>query len=136
MEIRTIPGNICKSFTLNIVYTPNNDLQFLFDLYGVAFVDLQSFNIYINHEKVVESNISYSDVIDAIEAHEIAHCILGTSSSKLDEHVTDLAAIYILHKVGRSNAADILFDRIQNNTYRKKLFKKELEIVDKFVYSL
>lgn len=71
-------------------------------------------NIFIDGERIADDNID-SDQLLAIEAHEIAHSMLGHEGGvdETAEKEADLLAISILDMDGYERAASFLKDRIK-----------------------
>lgn len=85
-----------------------NDLKPLFDEYGYGFMVPGKNIIIIDGEQFID-NFS-SDVLKFIEAHEIAHIMLGHDGPRNEEEEmdADLGAYLLLQKVDRQDSIKTL----------------------------
>jgi hypothetical protein len=88
--------------------------KLLFEVYGIAFADLESQLIFIDG-----SAVQNTDQILAIEAHEIAHGRLNHATREI-EHITqekeaDWLAHRILTEMSLVTPAQIISDRYSNH---------------------
>lgn len=86
----------------------------LFDMYGYGFMIPNKNMIVIDGEIILE-NYDPS-LLKFIEAHEVAHVILGHDGPRKDsdELDADLFAYELLKKIGRSDSINILIDNFLN----------------------
>lgn len=89
-------------------------------------------NIFIDGERVTDDNID-SDQLLAIEAHEIAHSMLGHEGGvdETSEKEADLLAISLLDMDGHNRAAGFLKDRLKE-LYNIDYSQFEIEFEDEF----
>lgn len=87
-------------------------------------------NIFIDGERVTDENID-SDQLLAIEAHEIAHSMLGHEGGvdEASEKEADLLAVALLDMDGHERAAGFLKDRL-NEFYGIEYSQFEVEFED------
>jgi len=81
---------------------------------SIAAIDLQSKSIFIDGERVIDELID-EDQLLAIEAHEVAHYMLGHDVEINDESEkeADLFAIAMLDQDGWHRASSFLKDRLK-----------------------
>lgn len=95
---------------------------------GALMIDTK--NIFIDGERVIDENID-SDQLLAIEAHEIAHSMLGHKGGidEVSEKEADLLAVALLDMDGYERAAGFLKDRL-NEFYGIEYSQFEVEFED------
>lgn len=108
-------SKILDGYNLVIVYPDDREystLKTLFDTYGLAVTNTKSNIIYVDGGGFDENNFD-NDHLDAIDAHEMSHIILGhgiKDPNPTEERDADYFAIQILNAMGYSDAARILID--------------------------
>jgi len=101
----------------------------LFEIFGIAYANLSSKLIVIDGKKVKEEKLTKNHLL-AIEAHEIGHSISGhgdeiNKETEVMEREADWAAYYILTKIGKTKAADLIAERYES-LYEQKLEDYEI----------
>lgn len=101
----------------------------LFEIFGIAYANLNSKLIVIDGKKVKEEKLTKNHLL-AIEAHEIGHSISGhkdeiNKEKEVMEREADWAAYYILTKMNKGKAAELIADRYES-LYEQKIEDYEI----------
>jgi hypothetical protein len=118
-NIISYPSKIDSQFTVMIIYKDHelyNDLKFqLTELHNsIAALQVSTKNIIIDGEEVARLKLTPNDLL-AIEAHEIAHSLIGHGPG-LDnefEKEADLLGIALLEIMGHTEASEVLKDKLE-----------------------
>jgi len=116
MQIKS--SKILDGYEIIIVYPDDKEYQVLkplFKVYGLALTDVRSNIVYVDGGAFDELNLD-NDHLDAIDAHEMAHIILGhgiKDPSSTEEMEADYLAILMLNAMEYGEAASILIDDFQ-----------------------
>jgi len=121
-NIISYPSKIDSQFTVMIIYKDHelyNDLKFqLTELHNsIAALQVSTKNIIIDGEEVARLKLTPNDLL-AIEAHEIAHSLLGhgpgcPGSDEESEKEADLLGIALLEIAGHTEASEVLKDKLE-----------------------
>lgn len=129
MQIKS--SKILDGYSLVIFYPEDKEyalFQPLFKIYGLAVTDTQSNVAYVDGGAFEEQNLD-NDYLDAIDAHEMAHVILGhgvQEPNPTEEIEADYFAILLLKAFGYVDAANILIDNFQ---VRHNILYDEVEAI-------
>ena len=111
-------SKILDGYRLMLVYPDDqeyNVLRPLFSVYGLALTDTHSDIVYVDGGTFDQHNYDNSH-LEAIDAHEMAHIILGhgqKEQSDMEEIEADYFAILMLNAFNYTEAAEILIDDFQ-----------------------
>jgi hypothetical protein len=106
-----------SEFTVHILYDGHTDYavikEALDEIKSVGALWVGTKDIYIDGESIIDNNID-SDQILALEAHEIAHSLLGhkAGTDEQSEIEANLFAIAMLDMDGYERASDYLKDKL------------------------
>ena len=103
--------------TIAVVFSDNPQYEKLipfFDEYGYGFLVPNKNLVVVDGENIIEN--FNSDVLKFIEAHEIAHIILGHDGPRNDEEEldADLGAYILLRKKDKQESLNYLLDNFEN----------------------
>ena len=114
-------SDINPEYQIFVVYSDSDEyqsikaaLQSMNNSIGALWVGTK--NIFVDGERLVDENID-TDQLLAIEAHVIAHSMLGLDAGvdEQSEKEADLFAITLLDMDGHHRASDYLKQRLQTN---------------------
>ncbi len=117
--MQTRPSKILDGYHLAIFYPEDKeyaDLQPLFKTYGLAITDTRS-NVVCVDGGAFDDNELDNSHIDAIDAHEMSHIILGhgvNDPNAFEEMSADYLAILILNALNYTESAEILIDNFKD----------------------
>lgn len=118
-NIISYPSKIDSQFTVMIIYKDHelyNDLKWqLTELHNsIAALQVSTKNIIIDGEEVARLKLTPNDLL-AIEAHEIAHSLIGhgPGSDEESEKEADLLGIALLEIAGHTEASEVLKDKLE-----------------------
>jgi len=118
-NIISYPSKIDSQFTVMIIYKDHelyNDLKLqLTELHNsIAALQVSTKNIIIDGEEVARLKLTPNDLL-AIEAHEIAHSLIGhgPGSDEESEKEADLLGIALLEIAGHTEASEVLKDKLE-----------------------
>lgn len=138
LPIWSYQSKIDPAYTVSILFKTHelyNDIKVQLDNVNnsIAALQIGTKNILIDGEEVLKLNLTQNDVY-AIEAHEIAHSIIGhgPGADEESEKEADLLGIALLEINGLMTAAEVLKDklfRMYNIDYRQfeQEFNSELD---------
>jgi hypothetical protein len=129
-----------SEFTVHILYDGHTDYavikEALDEIKSVGALWVGTKDIYIDGESIIDNNID-SDQILALEAHEIAHSLLGhkAGTDEQSEIEANLFAIAMLDMDGYERASDYLKDKLLVDSgiaYEdfETEFKEDFEVTD------
>jgi hypothetical protein len=103
--------------TIAVVFSDSPQYEKLipfFEEYGYGFLVPNKNLVVIDGENIIEN--FNSDVLKFIEAHEIAHIILGHDGPRNDDEEldADLGAFLLLRKKGKEESIDYLLSNFEN----------------------
>jgi len=116
-DMKVYQSEINSDYTVHIVYKESpayiDIKKSLDDINSVGALQVGTKNIYIDGESIIDNNID-EDQILALEAHEIAHSILGHAAGfdEQSEIEANLFAISILDMDGYERAAEYLKEKL------------------------
>lgn len=116
--------------TISVLFADNPQYQKLvpfFDQYGFGFLVPNKNLVIIDGENIIKN--FDSDVLKFIEAHEIAHIILGHNGPRNDEEEldADLGAYLLLKNKEKDDSIKYLVDNFENRhgvKFEKNLLKR------------
>lgn len=117
-DIKIYQSRINNVYTVHIVYKESDLYESikkeLDEIESVGALRVGTTNIYIDGESIIDNNID-EDQILALEAHEIAHSMLGHSAGRdaQSEIEANLFAISILDMDGHYRAAEYLKEKLK-----------------------
>lgn len=138
LPIWSYQSKIDPSYTVSILFKTHdlyNDIKVQLDNVNnsIAALQIGTKNILIDGEEVLKLNLTQDDIY-AIEAHEIAHSVIGhgPGTDEESEKEADLLGIALLEINGLMTAAEVLKDklfRMYNIDYRQfeQEFNSELD---------
>lgn len=138
LPIWSYQSKIDPSYTVSILFKTHelyNDIKVQLNNVNnsIAALQIGTKNILIDGEELLKLNLTQNDIY-AIEAHEIAHSIIGhgPGTDEESEKEADLLGIALLEINGLIDAAEVLKDklfRMYNIDYRQfeQEFNSELD---------
>ena len=111
--MQTRSSKILDGYNLLVVYSDDKEystLQPLFKHYGLALTNTKSNLVFVDGN-AFDDNGYDNDYLDAIDAHEMAHIILGHGTkqqSQTEEMEADYFGILLLKAIGCDDAASLL----------------------------
>ena len=119
-SVITYKSKIDPSYTVFIVYKEYEHYNVVKEMLtrsqdSIAVLQIGTKNIYVDGE-IISEDMYTEDHLLAIEAHEIAHSILGhvTGVNVSSEKEADLFATLMLRNRNMTEAADLLIDRLRS----------------------
>jgi hypothetical protein len=120
-DIKIYPSRIDENYTVHIVYKESELYESikkeLDEIKSVGALRVGTKNIYIDGEAVIDNNVD-EDQILALEAHEIAHSMLGHEAGmdEQSEIEANLFGISILDMSGFDRAAEYLKEKLKQDS--------------------
>lgn len=120
-DMKVYQSQIDENFTVHIIYKESpayKDIkESLDEIKSVGALWVGTKNIYIDGESIIDNNID-EDQILALEAHEIAHSLLGHAAGQDDqsEIEANLFAISLLDMDGHERAAEYLKEKLKQDS--------------------
>jgi GTPase Era involved in 16S rRNA processing len=120
-HIKIYQSQIDENYTVHIIYKESpayNDIKKSLDeIESVGALWVGTKNIYIDGESITDNNID-KDQILALEAHEIAHSLLGHQAGRdsQSEIEANLFAISLLDMDGYERASEYLKEKLKQDS--------------------
>ena len=133
------PSRILDEYQIAIFYPEDKEYRFLqplFKVYGLAVTDARSTIVYVDGGAFDEYNLD-NDHLIAIDAHEMAHIILGhgvKEPNSIEEMEADYFAILILNAMNYGDAARLLIDDFSER--HGMLYEEAEERLDTHTYNM